>query len=69
MAKFFRVTLTDEEPCDLKGLINHGKGEARKLTYARILLPADEAEGGPRRTDQMIAEVLNVSARTVERVR
>jgi transposase len=69
MAKFYRVTLTDDERCELKALINRGKGEARKLTHARILLQADEAEGGPRRTDQDIAEALHVCARTVERVR
>lgn len=69
MAKYYRVTLTDAERCDLKTLINRGKGEARKLSHARILLQADEAEGGPRRTDQEIAGALNVCARTVERVR
>lgn len=69
MAKFYRVTLTDAERCELKALINRGKGEARKLTHARILLQADEAEGGPCFTDQAIAGVLQVSARTVERVR
>jgi transposase len=69
MAKFYRVTLTDAERCDLKALINRGKGEARKLTHARILLQADEAEGGSHHTDPAIAETLSVSARTVERVR
>jgi hypothetical protein len=51
MAKFYRVTLTNDERCELKALIIRGKGEARKLTHARILLQADEAEGGPLRTD------------------
>jgi transposase len=69
MAKFYRVTLTEAERCELKTLTNRGKGEARKLTHARILLQADEAEGGPHRMDQDIAEALHVSTRTVERVR
>lgn len=69
MAKFYRVTLTEEERCELKALINRGKGEARKLAHARILLQADEAEGGPHRTDSEIADILHVCARTVERVR
>ncbi|SMF94974.1 Homeodomain-like domain-containing protein [Methylomagnum ishizawai] len=69
MAKRYRVTLTAEERGDLKGLIGSGKGAARKLAHARILLQADEAEGGPGRTDAGIAEALNVDVRTVERVR
>lgn len=69
MAKRYRVTLTAEERGDLKGLIGSGKGAARKLAHARILLQADEAEGGPGRTDAEIAGALNVDVRTVERVR
>lgn len=69
MAKRYRVTLTAEERGDLKGLIGSGKGAARKLAHARILLQADEAEDGPGRTDAGIAEALNVDVRTVERVR
>jgi hypothetical protein len=69
MAKIYRVTLTDDARGNLKALINRGKGEARKLSHARALLPADAAEGGPRRTDQTIAGVLHVCARTGERVR
>ena len=69
MAKKYRVTLTPEERQELEGLIGKGKGEARKLAHARILLQADEAEGGPKRTDAEVASVLNVSVRTVERVR
>jgi transposase len=69
MAKFYRVTLTGEERDALEGLLNKGKGAARKLAHARISLQTDEAEGGPGRTDQEVAAALNVSARTVERVR
>jgi transposase len=69
MAKRYRVTLTAEERCELEALIRKGKDAARKLAHARILLQADEAEGGPRRTDSDIAGALNVHVRTVERVR
>lgn len=69
MTKKYRVTLTPEERRDLEGLIGKGKGEARKLAHARILLQTDEAEGGPKRTDVDVAAGLNVSVRTVERVR
>jgi transposase len=69
MAKKYRVTLTPEERQQLEDLISKGKGAARKLAHARILLQADEAEGGPGRVDVEIAGALNASVRTVERVR
>jgi len=69
MAKLYRVTLTQRERQELQGLISRGKADARKLAHARILLQADEAEGGPRRTDEQIASALNITTRTVERVR
>lgn len=69
MAKRYRVTLTQEEREQLRLMISRGKGDARKLAHARVLLQADEAEGGPRRTDEQIASALDTSTRTVERVR
>ncbi|CAI8787426.1 helix-turn-helix domain-containing protein [Methylocaldum szegediense] len=68
MAKSYRVTLTAKERRELEELVSKGKNEARKLARARILLQADEAESGPRRTDD-IAQALNVHVRTVERLR
>ncbi len=69
MAKRYRVTLTQPERQELHQLISRGKADARKLAHARILLQADEAEGGPRCTDEQIASALNAATRTVERVR
>jgi len=69
MAKRYRVTLTQPERQGLGQLISRGKGDARKLAHARILLQADESEGGPRRKDEQIASALDTSTRTVERVR
>lgn len=69
MAKRYRVTLTQSERQELQQLISRGKADARKLAHARILLQADEAEGGPRRTDEQIASSLDTATRTVERVR
>jgi transposase len=69
MAKRYRVTLTQPERQELQQLISRGKADARKLAHARILLQADEAEGGPRRTDEQVASALDASTRTVERVR
>lgn len=68
-AKRYKVTLSTEERDELIGLVNKGKGAARKLAHARILLLADEGEQGPGWTDQQIVEGLTVSHATVERVR
>jgi transposase len=67
MAKKYRVTLTPEEREVLSRMIARGKAAARKLAHARVLLQADE--GGPARADEDIAAALNVSVRTIERVR
>jgi transposase len=69
MAKKYRVTLAAGERAELDGLLSKGKADARKLSHARILLQADAADGGPGRTDEQVAAGLNVSTRTVERVR
>src|SRR5437762_11602367 len=68
-AKRYLVTLTPEERDRLTGLMHSGKGAARTLTRARILLKAEQAEGGPAWEDARIAEALDVGHRTVERVR
>jgi transposase len=67
--KRYRVTLEAEERQHLRDLIAAGQAAARKLSHARILLKADAAEGGPAWPDHRIADALEVSAATVERVR
>lgn len=69
MAKKYRVTLTAEERAELEAMISRGRADARKLAHARALLQADEADGAPARTDEAIASALDLSSRTVERVR
>ena len=69
MAKKYRVTLTPAERSELDSLIGRGKADARKLAHARVLLQTDEADGGPARADADIAAALDLSTRTVERVR
>jgi transposase len=64
--KRYIVTLTAEERQDL---IAAGKAAAKKLAHARILLKADAADGGPGWPDYRIAEALEVSTATIERVR
>ena len=67
--KRYKVTLAAEERQQLHDLIAAGKAAARKLTHARILLKADAADGGPAWPDGRIADALEVSTATVERVR
>jgi transposase len=69
MHKKYKVTLTEDERQALAELIATGKAAASKLTHARILLKADAAPGGPAWTDARIAEALDVSRATVERLR
>lgn len=67
--KKYIVTLTAEERADLEGLICKGKVSAHKQRQARILLKADAGRGGPRWTDEAIAEALEIGRVTVERAR
>ena len=67
--KKYKVTLTLEERQELLALIAAGKASAQKLAHARILLKADAAEGGPAWPDERIAQAVEVSVATVERVR
>jgi transposase len=69
MKKKYIVTLTEEERQKLRALINRGKGAARKLMHARILLKADQELGGPGLDDSTIAEQVQAGRATVERVR
>jgi hypothetical protein len=64
----YRVTLAADERAMLERLVAVGKGAARRLTHARILLLADTASG-QERCDADIVDALSTSVRTVERVR
>jgi hypothetical protein len=67
--KKYLVTLTSDERGHLADLLRRGKTSALVLTRARILLKADQADGGPGLEDAAIADDLGVGVRTVSRVR
>ena len=69
MNKKYIVRLTAPERGVLDGLVHTGKGAARTLTHARILLKADCGPDGPAWTDPAISAALDVSIPTIERVR
>jgi transposase len=60
----YRVSLADEERAMLESLIRKGKTAARRIAHARILLLADQGDD-----DEDIAQTLEISSRTVCRVR
>src|SRR5262245_7645724 len=60
----YRVSLADQERAVLESLVSKGKAAARRIAHARILVLADNGQD-----DENIAEALEVSSRTVCRVR
>jgi transposase len=69
MAKLYVVSLSDAERLLLHQTIKKGKAPARTTTRARILLKADTGLEGPEWADTKIAEAVEVSRATVERLR
>lgn len=73
--KVYVVQLLSEERDQLQDLLKKGnrkKGQrpsALKLSRARILLKADQAQGAPAYTDAEIAEALDVAPKTVFNLR
>jgi transposase len=69
MEKRYRVTLTAAERGDLQKMVRVGKSAAQKLVRARILLLADQADGGPGKSDPEIVDALGCGRASVERIR
>lgn len=75
MKKVYVVRLSSEEREQLQALVKRAsrkKGQrpsALKLTRARILLKADQAEDAPAYTDAEIAKALDVSPKTAFNIR
>jgi Homeodomain-like domain len=65
----YAVSLTEAERAQLRTLVGSGMAPARMLTRARILLKADQGEGGAAWADAAIAGALDVHPTTVARVR
>ena len=69
MAYPYRVVLAEEERARLRGLVGGGVAPARMLARARVLLKADQGEGGAAWADAAIAGALDVHPTTVARIR
>ena len=69
MEKRYRVTVLASERDELRKLVSVGQSAAQKLVRARILLLADQSEGGPAKSDPAIVASLGCGRASVERVR
>jgi len=69
MEKRYRVRLLEEEREQLQSMVSAGKAAARKLVRARILLLADQADGGSAKLDPEIADALGCGRATISRTR
>jgi transposase len=69
MTKKRIVVLSLEDRAEVHRRISSGLALACTQTHGRILLKADQGAGGPAWNDRRIAEALDVSVPTVERVR
>src|SRR3954471_7777575 len=65
----YAVKLPETEQVHLRTLLGQGSAPTRQLTRARILLNANQGDGGPGWTDAAIAGALDVHPATVSRVR
>ena len=68
-AKKFIVELDMQERARLDALISKGKAPAKAILKARILLKADQAEGGAGWLDAQIVEALDTNLTMVSRTR
>lgn len=68
MEKFI-VTLTPEERQQLDELVSKGRHSAAKVINALILLNCDSSQDRKRRSSEEIAEVLQISARKIDRIK
>jgi len=65
----FTVTLAAEERATLTALITTGRTAARTQVHARVLLKTDAGPDGPGWTDEQIRDALDVSLKTIARIR
>jgi transposase len=65
----YLVRLTEAERHTLEQLLTKGRHSATTLTRARILLKADQGEGGPGWTEGELVQALDTSLSTIHRVR
>ena len=63
----YRLYLTEDERATLELWVKKGKSSAKKVQFAQIILNSDE--NVERKSSTILAEILGVSVKTIERVR
>lgn len=67
--KKYKITLTKDEVEQLRSMTQKGKRSARHLKNALILLNVDEGKYGRGKKDEEVAEILEVTVRSIEKIR
>ena len=65
----YKVTLTSDEREQLQGIMKKGKHSSLQFRNACILLNCDEGEQGERASNEQIAQILQITTKTVERLK
>jgi DNA-binding CsgD family transcriptional regulator len=65
----YKVTLTKKEREELKAIVHKGKHTSQQYRNACILLNCDEGKYGEKIANDQIAQVLQITSKTVERLR
>lgn len=66
---YYKITLTKEERDQLNTVISKGKHSSQLYRNACILINCDEGPFGQKLPNEQIAQVLQISAKTVERLK
>lgn len=65
----YKVTLTDTEREHLQSIMSKGKHSSLQFRNACILLNCDEGKHGQRVSNEEVAQILQITTKTVERLR
>ena len=65
----YPVRLSEEQHQWLEAMVRMGSTPAKHYLVARVLLMSDQSQGEPEATDGQIAKVLDISRRTVIRIK
>ena len=65
----YPVRLSEEQRRWLETMVHMSGTPAKHYLVARVLLMSDQSQGEPSHTDGQIAEVLDISRRTVIRIK
>ena len=65
----YKVTLTDTEREQLQVLMSKGKHSSLQFRNACILLNCDEGEQGQKASNEQVAQILQITTKTVERLK